>query len=101
MANSSWLTKNRVLIEQVLLAIVIVLMVYLLYLQFRQNDAFQDDDSDCPCEPEGVDQLSAPECGENDGPVYEGGKVTKCGKLVKNGSARCGGVGISFDCKLN
>jgi hypothetical protein len=100
MANSSWLNKNRVLIEQVLLAIVMVLMVYLLYLQFRQNDSFQDD-SDCPCEPEGVDQLSAPECGEDGVPVYEGGKVTKCGKLVKNGSARCGGVGIAFDCKLN
>ena len=98
--NKNIIRKNIVLIEQLLLLIVIVLMVYLLYLQFRQNDAFQDD-SDCPCEPEGVDQLSAPECGENDGPVYEGGKISKCGKLVKNGSARCGGVGIAFDCKLN
>ena len=101
MANSFWLNKNRVLIEKVLLLVVIILMLYLLYLQFMQNDTFQDDDSDCPCEPEGVDQLSAPECGEDDVPVYEDGKITKCGKLVKNGTARCSSVGIAFDCTLN
>lgn len=105
MANSSLVNKNIVrknivLIEQLLLLIVVVLMIYLLYLQFRQNDTFQED-SDCPCEPDGVEQLSAPECVEDDVPVYENGKVVKCGKLVKNGSARCGGIGIAFDCKLN
>ena len=99
MANS-WLNKNKNTLENGLLLVIIVLMIYLLYLQFRQNDSFQEEE-ECPCEPEGVDLLSAPECGEDDGPVYENGKIETCGKLIKNGSARCGGVGIAFDCKLN
>ena len=98
--NKNIIRKNIVLIEQVLLIIIILLMIYLLYLQFKQNDSFEDD-SECPCEPDGVDQLSVPECGEDDGPVYEDGKIKKCGKLVKNGTARCGGIGIAFECKLN
>ncbi len=101
MANSSVLTKNRALIEQVLLAIVIVLMVYLLYLQFRQNDTFQEKKKECPCEPKGIVELNAPECKEDDAPVYENGKIVTCGKLVKKDTARCSDVGVAFDCKLN
>jgi len=99
MGNLTKLSKNAGLIEKILLVIIILLMVYLLYLQVRKNDGFQaKKKKKCPWEPLGFNELNKPKGGENDGPEYENGKIKTCGKLIKKGTARCSGEGSAFEC---
>ena len=75
---------------------VLFILAVLGVLIYRNNKDFFTSHEAC-CEPMGITPINAPECTGKDNLPEDG--VRKCGKVIKNGTARCMSEGQAFSCK--